>query len=100
MNAKPKFAQYDALTQALTATILGRLRGVSPITIAADRYGPDARSTRALLASIGASGGFLVPAELSSEFFVDALRTFRPEILVITHRPSVQASISRILQDP
>jgi HK97 family phage major capsid protein len=84
MNAKPKFAQYDALTQALTATILGRLRGVSPITIAADRYAPDAESTRALLASLGASGGFLVPSELSSDFFIDALR---PLSVVRRHVP-------------
>jgi HK97 family phage major capsid protein len=66
----------NALAEWVLANAASRHVGVSgpaPLQICAERFGVDALSTRALLASIGSAGGYLVPQGLSLEV-ISALR--------------------------
>jgi HK97 family phage major capsid protein len=63
-------AEWVLATAASQHTGMG---GPAPLQICAERFGVDALSTRALLASIGSAGGYLVPQGISLEV-VDALR--------------------------
>jgi HK97 family phage major capsid protein len=76
--------RHNAMVQALTATIMGRKLGIPPARLALERYG-DTPAARALVATIGSQGGFLIPSELSSEVFIDALR---PLSIVRRHVPA------------
>ena len=71
---QPLAARDCALTQLITTKLLahGEPRRY-PARIAGDRYGYEAPIVRALLASVGAAGGFLVPSELYSAEIIDAL---------------------------
>ena len=62
------------LTQLVTTKLLAHGDpGRYPARIAGDRYGYGAPIVRSLLASVGVSGGFLVPSELYSGEIIDAL---------------------------
>jgi len=78
--------------QMVLAIAAARRLGASPVDICARRFGADAVSTRALQASVGASGGYMIPIELSSEL-IDLLR---PRTVVRRATPaSRQISIPR-----
>jgi HK97 family phage major capsid protein len=65
--------KYDPLVEALTAIIVSKMSGIPAARIAIERYG-DTAAVRALLASVGSSGGDLIPVELYAEAVIDALR--------------------------
>ena len=58
---------------ARAASLHKGMGGSSALTIACDRFGIDSPATRALLASVGSDGGFLI-AEGELKIVVDALR--------------------------
>jgi HK97 family phage major capsid protein len=84
MSLESKVARDNPLVQAITATILARKIDAHPARVAVERYG-DTPATRALVATIGSEGGFLIPSQLSSEVFVDALR---PLSVIRRHVPA------------
>jgi len=67
-------ARDNPLVQAISAAICSRATGRSAALVAGERYGFGSLSTRALVASVGSSGGFLVPSELYAAEVIDALR--------------------------
>lgn len=73
-----------ALTQAITASILSRGTGHHPARVAAERYGSESLSVRALLATEGGFGGYLVPSELYQAQVIAALT---PLTIVRRHTP-------------
>jgi HK97 family phage major capsid protein len=59
--------------QMILAVAAGKQQGRDAVAIAAERHGENSLTARALQASIGATGGYLIPTELSSEL-IDLLR--------------------------
>jgi len=79
-------------SQMIVAIGMGKRMGVSPVEISTRLYGSTAYSTRALQASIGSGGGFLIPIELSTEI----IEYLRPKTVVRRATPqSRQISIPR-----
>jgi HK97 family phage major capsid protein len=66
------------------AVAAAKRAGVSPVEISTRRFGADSYSTRALQASLGATGGYLIPIELSSEL----IELLRPKTVVRRACPS------------
>ena len=78
--------------QMVLAVASAKRMGVSPVDICAKRFGADAVSTRALQASLGSTGGYLIPIELSSEL----IELLRPKTVVRRACPaSRQISLPR-----
>ena len=78
--------------QMVLSVAIARRMGVSAAEVCAHRFGPKAYSTRALQASIGSGGGFLIPIELSTEI----IEFLRPKTVVRRATPqSRQISIPR-----
>ncbi len=75
MSLQTSSARDCPLTQALCASILARSDAdqKSAALIALQRYGAGSLSFRALMASVGSTGGFLIPVGLGAEV-LDALR--------------------------
>ena len=73
MHTSTDNARDNPLVQAICASILARNVGKSAALFAAERYGAQSLSFRALAASTGAAGGFLIPAGLGAEV-IDTLR--------------------------
>ena len=62
----------NVLAQYVLAVASARHTGRHPVTICCERFGVESLSTRALLASIGTGGGYLIP-EGESGIVIDAL---------------------------
>ena len=86
----------NELAQAASAYILSRTTGEAAAWIAAKRYGRNALSTRALEATLGSEGGFLIPSELSSQV-IDALRSvavFRRHVTPANVLPMIHGNLT------
>jgi hypothetical protein len=59
--------------QMILAVAAGKKQGRDAVAISAERHGENAFVTRAMQASIGSTGGYLIPQELSDEL-IDLLR--------------------------
>jgi HK97 family phage major capsid protein len=70
--------------QMVLAVAAAKRMGVSPVEVCAKRFGEGAVSTRALQASIGSTGGYLIPIELSSEL----IELLRPRSVVRSAMPA------------
>lgn len=70
--------------QMVLAVATAKRMGVSPVDVCAKRFGADSVSTRALQASLGSTGGYLIPIELSSEL----IELLRPRTVVRRACPS------------
>src|ERR1700722_7215912 len=67
-------ARDCALTHAICAAILSRHVGKDAALTACERYGAKSLSFRALVASLGSAGGFLIPSTLDGAAVIYALR--------------------------
>lgn len=78
--------------QMVLAVAAAKRMGVSPVDVCARRFGADSYSTRALQASLGSTGGYLIPIELSAEL----IELLRPKTVVRRACPaSRQISLPR-----